>query len=141
MQSRKEWEEGTGLATALLALPYLRTFCPLPVATHDAQRVPGHVRSKQRRGLARSDHLVRGCAGDSRTCAPPHGCDFRMDRDRLLRVAQPRNEPLVGLAAVFSLEAVLLLVAGVARSALVIRPRRDLPSLLGAAFIGYALIV
>jgi len=42
-------------------------------------------------------------------------------------------------AAVFTLQAVLLVVAGVARSDLVIRPRRDLASALGALLIGYAL--
>ena len=52
--------------------------------------------------------------------------------------------PGIGLsgvwAAVFTLQAVLLVVAGVARSDLVIRPRRDLSSGLGAVFIAYALI-
>src|SRR5271166_1997518 len=52
--------------------------------------------------------------------------------------------PGIGLssawAAVFTLQAVLLLVAGVARSDLVIRPRRDLASGLGGVFIAYALI-
>ena len=43
-------------------------------------------------------------------------------------------------AAVFTLQAVLLAVAGIARSDLVIRPRWDLSSGLGAAFIAYALI-
>ena len=43
-------------------------------------------------------------------------------------------------AAVFTLQAVLLVVAGIARSDLVIRPRWDLSSGLGAVFIGYALI-
>ena len=40
----------------------------------------------------------------------------------------------------FTLQAVPLLVAGVARSDLVIRPRRDLASVLGGVFIAYALI-
>jgi hypothetical protein len=52
--------------------------------------------------------------------------------------------PGIGLsgvwAAVFTLQAVLLVVSGVARSNLVIRPRRDLSSGLGAVFIAYALI-
>ena len=52
--------------------------------------------------------------------------------------------PGIGLssawAAVFTLQAVLLLAAGVARSDLVIRPRRDLASVLGGVFIAYALI-
>jgi hypothetical protein len=43
-------------------------------------------------------------------------------------------------AAVFTLQAVLLVVAGVVRSDLVIRPRWDLASGLGAVFIAYALI-
>jgi hypothetical protein len=43
-------------------------------------------------------------------------------------------------AAVFTLQAVLLVVAGVARRDLVIRPRWDLSSGLGAVFIAYALI-
>ena len=43
-------------------------------------------------------------------------------------------------AAVFTLQAVLLVVAGIVRNDLVIRPRWDLASGLGAAFIGYALI-
>jgi hypothetical protein len=43
-------------------------------------------------------------------------------------------------AAVFTLQAVLLAVAGVARRDLVIRPRRGLSSGLGAVFIAYALI-
>jgi Family of unknown function (DUF6064) len=43
-------------------------------------------------------------------------------------------------AAVFTLQAVLLVVAGIVRSDLVIRPRWDLASGLGTAFIGYALI-
>jgi hypothetical protein len=43
-------------------------------------------------------------------------------------------------AAVFMLQAVLLVVAGVVRSDLVIRPRKDLASGLGAAFIAYALV-
>jgi Family of unknown function (DUF6064) len=43
-------------------------------------------------------------------------------------------------AAVFTLQAVLVVVAGVGRSDLVIRPRIDLASGLGAAFIAYALI-
>jgi hypothetical protein len=43
-------------------------------------------------------------------------------------------------AAVFTLQAALLAVAGVVRSDLVIRPRKDMASGLGAAFIGYALI-
>ena len=43
-------------------------------------------------------------------------------------------------AAVFTLQAVLLVVAGVVRSDLVIRPRKDLTSGLGAVFIAYALI-
>ena len=52
--------------------------------------------------------------------------------------------PGIGLsgvwATVFTLQAVLLVVAGIARSDLVIRPRRDLASGLGAVFIAYALI-
>ncbi|MGO9783485.1 MAG: DUF6064 family protein [Streptosporangiaceae bacterium] len=52
--------------------------------------------------------------------------------------------PGIGLsrawAAVFTLQTVLLLVAGVVRSDLVIRPRRDLASVLGGVFIAYALI-
>ena len=52
--------------------------------------------------------------------------------------------PGIGLsgawAAVFTLQAVLLVVAGIARRDLVIRPRRDLSSGLGAVFIAYALI-
>ena len=40
----------------------------------------------------------------------------------------------------FTLQAVLLVVAGIARRDLVIRPRLDLSSGLGAVFIGYALI-
>jgi len=43
-------------------------------------------------------------------------------------------------ATVFTLQAVLLVVAGVARSDLVIRPSWDLASGLGAVFIAYALI-
>jgi Family of unknown function (DUF6064) len=43
-------------------------------------------------------------------------------------------------AAVFTLQAVLLGVAGVLRSDLVIRPRKDLASGLGTVFIAYALI-
>jgi hypothetical protein len=43
-------------------------------------------------------------------------------------------------AAVFTLQAVLLVAAGIARSDLVIRPRRDLASALGAVFIAFALI-
>jgi len=43
-------------------------------------------------------------------------------------------------AAVFTLQVVLLVVAGIARSDLVIRPRRDLASALGAVFIAFALI-
>ena len=43
-------------------------------------------------------------------------------------------------AAVFTLQAALLVVAGVARRDLVIRPRWDLSSGLGAVFIAYALI-
>ncbi len=43
-------------------------------------------------------------------------------------------------AAVFTLQAVLLVLAGVVRSDLVIRPRKDVASGLGAAFIAYALI-
>jgi hypothetical protein len=43
-------------------------------------------------------------------------------------------------AGVFTAQAVLLAVAGVARRDLVIRPRRDLSSGLGAVFIAYALI-
>jgi hypothetical protein len=43
-------------------------------------------------------------------------------------------------AAVFTLQAVLLVVAGIARSDLVIRPRWDLSSGLGAVFIAFALI-
>ena len=49
--------------------------------------------------------------------------------------------PLSGVwAAVFTLQAVLLVVAGIARRDLVIRPRWDLSSGLGAGFIAYALI-
>jgi hypothetical protein len=52
--------------------------------------------------------------------------------------------PGIGLsgawAAVFTTQAVLLVVAGVARRDLVIRPRRDVSSGLGAVFLGYALI-
>jgi hypothetical protein len=52
--------------------------------------------------------------------------------------------PGIGLsgiwAAVFTLQAVLLVVVGVARRDLVIRPRWDLASGLGAVFIAYALI-
>lgn len=52
--------------------------------------------------------------------------------------------PGIGLsgvwAAVFTLQAVLLVVAGVARRDLVIRPRWDLSSGMGAVFIAYALI-
>jgi Family of unknown function (DUF6064) len=52
--------------------------------------------------------------------------------------------PGIGLsgvwAAMFTLQAVLLVVAGVVRRDLVIRPRWDLSSGLGAVFIGYALI-
>jgi hypothetical protein len=43
-------------------------------------------------------------------------------------------------AAVFTLQAVLLVIAGVVRSDLVIRPRKDLASGLGAVIIAYALI-
>jgi hypothetical protein len=43
-------------------------------------------------------------------------------------------------AAVFTIQAMLLAVAGVARRDLVIRPRKDLASGLGAVFILYALI-
>ncbi len=43
-------------------------------------------------------------------------------------------------AAVFTLEAVLVLVAGVVRSDLVFRPRWNLASALGGAFIRYALV-
>lgn len=43
-------------------------------------------------------------------------------------------------ATVFTLQAVLLVVAGIVRSDLVIRPRWDLASGLGAVFIAYALI-
>lgn len=43
-------------------------------------------------------------------------------------------------AGVFTLQAILLLVAGVVRRDLVIRPRWDLSSGLGAVFIAYALI-
>lgn len=43
-------------------------------------------------------------------------------------------------AAVFTLQAVLLVIAGVVRSDLVIRPRKDLATGLGAACIAYALI-
>ena len=43
-------------------------------------------------------------------------------------------------ATVFTAQAVLLVVAGVVRSDLVIRPRWDLASELGAVFIAYALI-
>lgn len=43
-------------------------------------------------------------------------------------------------ATVFVLEAILLLVAGIVRHDLVIAPRWDLASLLGAAFILYALV-
>jgi Family of unknown function (DUF6064) len=45
-----------------------------------------------------------------------------------------------GWAAVFMLQAVLLVVAGVVRRDLVIRPRWDLSSGLGGVFIAYALI-
>jgi hypothetical protein len=52
--------------------------------------------------------------------------------------------PDIGLstlwAGVFTLQAVLLAVAGIARRDLVIRPRWDLSSGLGAVFIAYALI-
>jgi len=52
--------------------------------------------------------------------------------------------PGIGLsgwwAAVFTLQAVLLVVAGIVRKDLVIRPRWDLASGLGAVFIAYALI-
>ena len=43
-------------------------------------------------------------------------------------------------ATMFTLQAVLLVVAGIVRSDLVIRPRWDLASGLGAVFIAYALI-
>jgi hypothetical protein len=43
-------------------------------------------------------------------------------------------------AGVFTLQALLLAVAGIARRDLVIRPRRDLSSRLGAVFMAYALI-
>lgn len=43
-------------------------------------------------------------------------------------------------AAVFTLQAALLVIAGVVRSDLVIRPRKDLASGLGTVFIAYALI-
>jgi len=43
-------------------------------------------------------------------------------------------------AAIFTLQAVLLVIAGVVRSDLVIRPRKNLASGLGAVFIAYALI-
>jgi hypothetical protein len=42
--------------------------------------------------------------------------------------------------AAFILEGILLLVSGVVRHDLVIRPRSDLPSVLGGVLIGYALI-
>jgi uncharacterized protein DUF6064 len=52
--------------------------------------------------------------------------------------------PGIGLsglwAAVFTLQAVLLVVAGIVRRGLVVRPRWDLSSWLGAAFIAWALI-
>jgi hypothetical protein len=44
-------------------------------------------------------------------------------------------------ATVFTLQAVLLVVAGIVRSDLVIRPGRNLASVVGAVFIGYALIL
>jgi len=43
-------------------------------------------------------------------------------------------------ATLFTLQAVLLVVAGIVRKDLVIRPRRDLASGLGAALIAYALV-
>jgi Family of unknown function (DUF6064) len=43
-------------------------------------------------------------------------------------------------AAVFALQAMLLVIAGVVRSDLLIRPRKDLASGLGVVFIAYALI-
>lgn len=43
-------------------------------------------------------------------------------------------------AAVFTLQAVLLVIAGVVRSDLLIRPRKDLASGLGAVVIAYALV-
>jgi len=154
MQTRKEWAEGTGLATALLALLItygLFVLYPWPHTT--LNEFLAMFGRKQRRSLARSDHLVRGCAGDSRTCAPG-GARRSSQLVCLLTAAifawigiadfawlNPGMNLSWAWAAVFSLQAVLLLVAGVARSDLVIRPRRDLASLLGAAFIGYALIV
>jgi hypothetical protein len=121
------------------------------VAGLAAQPVPCHLRPGQCRGLADADRVVPDRRGDRRAGAvagPPLVADdlrarggvFRLDRDRLLRLADARHALFLAVATVFTLQAVLLVVAGIVRRDLVIRPRWDLASGLGAVFISSALI-
>jgi hypothetical protein len=55
-------------------------------------------------------------------------------------VVSPDMSLAGGWAAVFAIQALLIIYAGVVRADLVIRPRRDLASALGAVVIAYALV-
>jgi hypothetical protein len=153
MQSRKEWAAGTGLAAALLALlvtygfyvlhpwphtplnQFLAMFGRNNAAVWPAQIVWYAV------GLTVVGLALRGGRRSSQ-----FACVLAAAVSAWIGIAyfawlNPGMSLSWGWAAVFSLQAVLFLVAGVARTDLVIRPRRDLSSLLGAVFIVYGLIV
>jgi Family of unknown function (DUF6064) len=153
MRSRKEWAEGTGLAAALLALLItygLLAFHPWPhtplnqflgmfgrnnAAVWPAQIVWYAV------AVAIAGLVLRPGRGSSQLACALTAAVFAWIGVAYFAWLNPGMNLSWAWAAVFCLQAVLLAVAGVARSDLVFRPRRDLSSLLGAMLIGYALIV
>ncbi len=153
MQSRKEWVRGTGLAAALLALLItygLFVLYPWPHTTlNEFLAMFGRNNAAVWRAqiiwyavaLVLVGLALRAGRRSSQLACLLTAAIFEWIGIAYFAWLNPGMNLSWAWAAVFSLQAVLLLVAGVARSDLVIRPRRDLPSLLGAAFIGYALIV
>ena len=153
MQRRTEWAEGAGLVAAFLALlvvyglflvhpwphtslsQFLAMFGRNNVAVWPAQIVWYAV------ALAVVGLAVRGGRRSSQLACVLAAAIFAWIGIAYFVWLNPGMNLSWAWAAVFSLQAALLLVAGVARSDLVIRPRRDLPSLLGAVFIAYALIL
>lgn len=63
-----------------------------------------------------------------------------VDRDRILRLAESRLRAVRGVGRVFTLQGLLLAIAGSQGWDLVIQVRRDTSSAVGAPFISYALV-
>ncbi|HTT55103.1 MAG TPA: DUF6064 family protein [Streptosporangiaceae bacterium] len=153
MHNRQEWAEGSGLAVALLALlvtyglflvhpwphtplnQFLAMFGRNNAAVWPAQIVWYAV------ALAVVGLALRAGRRSSQLACLLAAAVFAWIGIAYFVWLNPGMNLSWAWAAVFSLQAALLLVAGVARSDLVFRPRRDPSSVLGAVFISYALIV